>query len=405
MTAGARSLAGSTASAAWELAPFAEASAWSLLALIAYWVTGPAVQGDMWPPLAEAFVHGQLYIADRPWLELVPRAAGGQYVPLPPVPALLLVPLALFTDLTTTAHEIPGNVYASVVGAANVGLAFWLLRGWGVAPSPRRWLTAGFAFTTHWWVAGMAGPHHFAETTAVFFALICLNLAVRQKWPMVGGLMLGLAAGSRLPVGLALPAVLALYGEDWRPRPSWLLVLAGLALPVAALAWYNVARFGSPIDFGYAHIPSGDAGLLITDEPWFRDGLMSVSYIPRHLEVMFVRFFDVVAQPPFLRPNINGLSLLLTAPFIFWSVMARGRLVWILWLSVVLVLVPDLLWGTWGFAQFGYRRILDVMPLLLLLLGIVFRERIGLAGRATIVIGIAVHAYGIFVWNVLGFVS
>jgi hypothetical protein len=405
VTAGARSLAGYTTRAAWELAPFAEATAWSLLALVAYWVTGPAVQGDMWPPLAEAFVHGQLYVADWPWLELVPRAAGGQYVPLPPVPALLLVPLALFTNLTTAAHEISGNVYASVVGAANVGLAFWLLRGWGVALSPRRWLTAGFAFTTHWWVAGMAGPHHFAETTAVFFALICLNLAVRQRWPILGGLMLGLAAGSRLPVGLALPAVLALYGEDWRPRGSWLLVLAGLALPVAALAWYNVARFGSPIDFGYAHIPSGDAGLLITDEPWFREGLLSISYIPRHLEVMFVRFFDVVAQPPFLRPNINGLSLLLTAPFIFWSVRARGRLAWILWLSVVLALVPDLLWGTWGFAQFGYRRILDVMPLLLLLLGTVFRERMHLAGRATVVVGIVVHAYGIFVWNVLGFVG
>jgi hypothetical protein len=63
------------------------------------------------------------------------------------------------------------------------------------------------------------------------------------------------------------------------------------------------------------------------------------------------------------------------------------------------------MWGTWGFAQFGYRRILDVMPLLLLLLGIVFRERIGWAGRATIVIGVVVHAYGIFVWNVLGFVG
>ena len=405
MTADARSLAGSTARAAWEFAPFTEATAWSVLALVAYWVTGPPAQGDMWPPLAEAFAHGKVYIADRPWLELVPRPAGGQYVPLPPVPALLLVPLSVFTDLTSPAHEIAGNVYASIVGAANVGLAFWLLRGWGVAPSPRRWLTAGFAFTTHWWVAGMAGPHHFAETTAVFFTLICLNLAVRHKLPMVGGMMLGLAAGSRLPVGLALPAVLSLYGEGWRPRSSWILVLAGLAIPAAALAWYNVARFGSAIDFGYAHIPHGDGGQLITDEPWFREGLMSITYIPRHLEVMFVRFFDVVAQPPFLRPNINGLSLLVSAPFIFWSPLARGRLVWILWLSVVLVLVPDMMWGTWGFAQFGYRRILDVMPLLLLLLGMVFRERIGLAGRATIVIGIAVHAYGIFVWNVLGFVG
>ena len=217
--------------------------------------------------------------------------------------------------------------------------------------------------------------------------------------------MLGLAAGSRLPMGLALPAVLALYGDTWRSRRQWLLVLSGLLLPVLLMAGYNLARFGSPIDFGYAHIPSGDEGLLITDEPWFTEGLMSITYIPRHLEVMFIRFFDIVPQPPFLRPNITGLSLLLTAPFIFWSLVARGRLVPILWLSVILVMLPDLMWGTWGFAQFGYRRILDVLPLLMLLLAIAFKERIGWPARATILLGVAVHAYGIFVWNVLGFVA
>ena len=376
MSVGARTMAALTARAAIQLSPFAEAAAWSLAALVVYWITGPPVQGDVWPPLAEAFTHGKLYLAqDRPWLELVPRVGGGQYVPFPPVPALLLVPVALVMHPASIAQEIPGNVYASIVGAANVGLAFWLLRGWGVAPSPRRWLTFGFAFTTHWWVAGMAGPHHFAETTAVFFALISLNLAVRQRLPIVGGLMLGLAAGSRLPVGLALPAVLALYGDTWRSRQQWMLVLAGLALPVLGMAGYNLARFGSPIDFGYAHIPSGDAGLLITDEPWFKEGLMSITYIPRHLEVMFLRFFDIVSQPPFLKPNLTGASLLLTMPFIFWSLLARGRLVPIIWLSVLLVMIPDLTWGTWGFAQFGYRRILDVMPLLLILLAMVFKDR------------------------------
>ncbi len=405
MTGTARAIAALTGRAA-QFPPLAEAAAWSLLALVVYWLTGPAVQGDMWPPLAEAFLDGKLYLAeDRPWLELVPRMGGGQYVPLPPVPALLLLPVALVMDPASLAQEIPGNVYASIVGAANVGLVFWLLRGWGVAQSSQRWLTFGFAFTTHWWVAGMAGPHHFAETSAVFFALIALNLAVRRQWPMVGGLMLGLAAGARVPVGLALPAVLALYGGGWRPTRSWILVAAGLLLPVVALAGYNIARFGSPFDFGYAHIPSGEHGLLITDEPWFKEGLISITYIPRHLEVMFTRFFDIVAEPPYLRPNITGASLLLTAPFIFWSLLARGRLAVILWLSVILVILPDLMWGTWGFAQFGYRRILDVMPLLMLLLAIAFRERIGGFPKATILFGATVHAYGIFAWNVLDFVG
>jgi hypothetical protein len=388
------------------VAPQLEALAFSAVALVVYWITGPPQQGDMWPPLAEAFLNGRLYVdPDRPWLELVPRPDGGQYVPLPPAPALLLVPVSLLTGPQSWSTELPGNVYTSVVGAANVGLAYWLLLGWGVAPSPRRWLTFGFAGTTHWWVAGMAGPHHYAETCGVLFTLLALNLAVRRRWPWAAGLLLGLAAASRLPMGLALPVLLALYADDWRPRPAHAVLLAGLALPAIAVAGYNVARFGSPFDFGYAHIPHGEEGLLITDEPWFTEGLMSVSYIPRHLNVMFLETFQVVAEAPFLKPSYSGAALWLTAPIYFLALLARGRMAILIGACVVLVLIPDLMWGTWGFAQFGYRRILDAVPLLLLLLGMAFREQIGWGARLVILAGVAVHAYGIYVINVFQFVA
>ena len=385
-----------------------EAAGLALLALVVYWVTGPRAEGDMWPPLAEAFLSGQLHLdQDRPWLELVPRPEGGQYVPLPPVPALTLIPVALVTGPGTPWGELDGNVYASIVGAINVGLAYWLLLGWGVAPSPRRWLTIGFAFTTHWWVAGMAGPHHYAEICAVMFLLGSLNLAVRGRAPIAAGLLLGVAAGSRLPVGLAFPAVGAIYARaaGWRIGMDQLRLAAGVAVPALLLAVYNVARFGSPINFGYAHIPSGDEGLLITDEVWFQEGLMSVTYIPRHLKVMFLDGFQVVGEAPFLKPSLSGASLVLTAPFLFLAVLARDRIVPWLWLGVGLVLIPDLLWGTWGFAQFGYRRILDVLPLLLLLLGLAYRDRSDWILRALVIFGAVVHAYGIYVINVLEFIA
>ncbi len=392
-----------------NLPPAAEAVAFAAVALVTYWITGPPATGDMWPPLAEAFLDGKLYLAvDRPWLELVPRSDGGQYVPLPPVPALTLIPLAIVTGPDTILGELPGNTYASVVGAINVALAFWLLYGWGVAPSPRRWLTAGFAFSTHWWVAGMAGPHHFAEICAVMFGLLGLNLAIRRRSAPLAGVLLGLAAGSRLPAGLALPAFAALFA--WRPDDGWKLrrehawLLAGVGVVSLGLAAYNGARFGSPIDFGYAHIPSGESG-LITDEPWFSEGLLSISYIPRHLKVIFIDGFQVVPEAPYLRPSLSGASLVLTAPFLFLAGLARGRFAAALWVSVGLVMLPDLMWGSWGFAQFGYRRILDVLPLMLLLLGLVYRERISWIGRAAILWAIAIHAYGIWVINVLGFVS
>ena len=380
-----------------------EPTAFGLVALVVYWITGPPAAGDMWPPLAEAFLSGQLHLAeDRPWLELVPRPGGGQYVPLPPVPALTLLPAALVTGPGTPWGELDGNVHGSVVGALNVGLACWLLAGWGVASVPRRILTVGFAGTTHWWVAGMAGPHHYAQLCGVLFTLLALNLAVRRRWPIAGGLLLGLAAGARLPMGLALPVILGLYGSGWRPHRSWPLILGGLALPALAVAWYNVARFGSPLDFGYARIPSGQDG-LVTDEPWFSEGLLSITYVPRHLEVMLLALPDVVGEAPWLRPNLSGMSLLLTAPFLFLAFLARGRHAGLLWVGVALVMTPNLLHGSWGFAQFGYRFILDAVPLLLLLLGSAYRERESWVLLVTVAIGVVVHAYGIWVINVLGF--
>lgn len=381
------------------LAPWLEALLLGLVWLVVYWFTGPPRDADLWPLLAEAFIDGRTYLdRDRPWLELIPRPEGGQYSPMPPMPAVLIAPVIAITG------NIDGNTYASVIGAANVGLAYWLLVGWGTAHSPRRWLTIGFAGTTHWWAAGVGGPHLFAQTCGVFFTLLALNLAVRRSWPVVAGLMVGFAAASRLPTGFVLPVVMGLFGGGWRPHRTWLSVLSGAALPAAAVAWYNVARFGSLFDFGYARIPSG-GGRLVTDERWFREGLLSPTYIPRHLKAIFIEGFAIVTEPPHVRPSWTGASLVLTAPFLFLSVLARGRWVWLLWLGVALVMLPNVLHGSWGFVQFGYRFILDAVPLLLLLLGTAFRKRIGWVAITTILFGIAVHAYGMWTIWVLNFVS
>jgi len=233
---------------------------------------------------------------------------------------------------------------------------------------------------------------------------VALNLAVRRRLPAAAGLCVGLAAGARLPMGLVLPIVLALFGDGWRPHRSWLTVIAGVVLPALAVAWYNLARFGSPLDFGYTRIPSGQDG-LVTDEPWFSEGILSLSYIPRHLNVIFLEGFDVVGEAPHLRPSLSGMSLVLTAPFLFLAAMARGRWVPILWLSVLLVMLPSLTHGSWGFAQFGYRFILDAVPLLLLLLGTAYRDRADWLLRTLVLVGVAVHAYGIWAITVLEFVG
>jgi hypothetical protein len=379
----------------------------ALLALAVYWFTGPpGAGGDQYVPLADAFLRGRLSIpVDRPWMELVPvgDGSGAQYSPFPPVPALTLMPVIALLGLFPGVGEVSGNVMSSVVGAVNVALAWSLLAAVGVALRPRLVIVVGFAFTTHWWVAGMGGTHHYAAVVATFFLLLSLHLCVHRRWPAMAGLALGLAAGSRLPTGLALPVLLAFFADRWRPSRRHLQLLLGLAVPAALFAAYNLARFGSPFDTGYAHIPSGEAGGVVTDEAWFSHGLISPLYIPRHLYAIFVQGPVLVSEFPYLKPSFTGLSLTLSAPFLFWAVKARGPLVAVTWLSVALVLLPDVMHGSWGFAQFGYRFILDAVPLVLLLLGWAYRERASWSLVAAVAFSVAVHTWGIVVWNLYGF--
>ena len=383
-------------------------SLWSLAALLYLWTVSERVALDSFLPLADGFLHGRLYIDQpMPWLELVPRPEGGFYPPFPPMPAVVLVPfVALF------GPGFDQGIATALFGGANVALLWLLLRRAGVASNSAGWLTAALAIgSVHWWAAGTGTAWLHAQVVAVFFALLALHLAIRRRWPLVAGLLLGCAAASRLPMGFTLPLYVALFMElrfpPWLRRPSaaevraGALVLAGLAIPAALVAAYNVARFGSPFDFGYTRIPG------VLDEPWYAQGILSIEYIPRHLHLIFMRGFDYVDAFPWFRPNWSGASLVLTMPILLWLVKARSvtPLIAYGWIAIGLGLLPDLLHGAPGFAQLGYRFVLDVLPIMLLMLGWVFRDRMSIEAKIAIAIGIAVNAYGVWAVTVVNFVS
>lgn len=398
----------------------------AVIAFLAYQVTGPVpqqVDGFGW--LARALLEGRLHLTlpESGAVEQVLRPGGGWYLPYPPGPAVVLLPLvAIFPDVD------PGLV-AAIFGALNVVLLHVVLRRIGLGWNASTWLAVGFGFgSVAWWSAGTADVWNFAHTLSMTFTFIALLLAVSGRSPLAAGIIFGIAAACRLPIGLTLPLYLALYARatlppfnasgawqrvtevpalfvaalrDVRVRPA-LVFLAGLAIPALLVAGYNFARFGSPTDFGYNDIPG------ISTEPWFSEGVLSLSYIPRHIHVMFVRGFDFVDyQFPWFRPNWTGLSLLISTPVFLWLAKARSRstLVAFGWLAVALALLPIVTHGTVGQTQFGYRFSQDVAPILWLLLGWVFRERMPVEAKAAILIGVLVNAYGIWAIYNQNFVS
>lgn len=385
----------------------------TVLAGVIYWATNPErVELDGFVPLADALLHGHLYIGpEYGYLEHAPGPAGGGYMPYPPAPVLFVLPVvALF------GPTVDQSIAAAIIGAANILLLWLVFVRLDVTPVARCWLLAAFAFgSVHWWAAGEGTVWLFAHISAVFFALSALLLALHGTRPFLAGFLLGLGAASRVPVGLTMPLYLALYGRwpvRWPPKLSAKSVLplipflAGFAIPVVVTMAYNVARFGDPAEFGYNLVLNSEGKSVLT-ESWYTQGINSLAYIPRNLNVMFLKTFDFVEEFPWFRPNWIGTSLILTTPIFLWLYRAHGRnrLLIYGWISIVTGLALVVTHGGIGWTQFGYRRILDVAPILWPMLGWVFRRGISKEAMAAIIIGIVVNAYGIWAIEVLHFVS
>jgi hypothetical protein len=352
------------------------------------WVGGQDSGTDEFIPLAGALLHGTFAVEARSWVELVP-VGSAWYVPFPPVPALFYLPVVAIMGGRPWNEELASGVMPAILGGVAVTLAFLLLRKRDVSEQPALWITAGFALSTLFWVAGTGGTHLMAQASATVFLLGALWFALDRRRPFVAGLLFSLAVGSRLPIGACLPLFIYLYRRD-----TWRFVVG--AIPVAAaLGLYNLARFGSLVDFGYARIPSSSSSNgLVTGEPWFKDGIESPSYIPQGLEAMLWSWPTIdPARFPFVRPSLQVDSLLIAAPFLAWAALARGRLAVAVGLAAILVITVDLMHGSVGFAQFGYRFILDATPLLIILLGIAMPRRAPIPFRIAVIVGAVATAY------------
>ena len=175
-------------------------------------------------------------------------------------------------------------------------------------------------------------------------------------------------------------------------------VIAG-GVPLALLyVGYNLLRWGTPLDDGYAQLTQGDV--------FFNHGLFSPLYLLRHLKAIFLEPPDFVPGTPFfLRPHFIGMSLFLTTPAFVWIFLAlreirRDIVVAATALAALLALLPDLFHGTVGFQQFGYRFSIDAQPFLIALAlagdGLfrgIWRRRPTIIFILAIVLSLAVNIY------------
>jgi hypothetical protein len=214
---------------------------------------------------------------------------------------------------------------------------------------------------------------HTSQVCGLTFLLLATIEALGAGRPALCGLLLGLAAAARPPLGFALPFFAPMLWRQKHPARAALAFAAPLALCAAALLAYNRARFGAFLDFGYTRM---DVGPVL--RPFLEQGLFGVVHLPRNIFYAFLNLPRPVAAFPFLKLDPMGNGLLFTSPFLVGVFLRRpsGEWGWAAALAGATVLSTNLLYFSTGYAQFGWRYALDAMPFLVLLAAAGF-------GRAT----------------------
>ena len=320
---------------------------------------------DYYGRLAQAILAGRWWLTESPpWLNELLACGDGRYcVAYPPLPAVLAIPLAAF--LPTALAQV---LVSRVAGGVSSGILYLGLRAFG---APRAVAALGAVLSavgTTLFFSSVDGRAWFdAHAAAMPFLCAAFLFAARGDRPWLVGVMIGLATLSRLPVVAATPALallLARRSGTPLPRVARDIVLGGLPFAAIYVA-YNLLRWGTPLDAGYPRLAEGDV--------FFTQGVFSLFYLPRHLYAIFLESPEFVEGTPwFLRPGITGMALFFTTPALLWVFAAlrhvrRDPAIALAGAAAILALLPDVLHGTVGFAQFGYRFSLDAQPFLIAL--------------------------------------
>ncbi|MHB8416882.1 MAG: hypothetical protein ACYDCL_02330 [Myxococcales bacterium] len=358
---------------------------------------------------AEAFLHGQTALpVPPPNLNDWARVGSNWYVSFPPFPAVVMMPFVwLF------GYQFDDVSFTVFFAALGVALFFLLLQKLSAAGESERTekenaaLALLFAFGTVDFYCSIRGEVWFtAEVIGVTCTCLYLLAAHRAEHPALAGLALGCAAITRTPLAFSVVYFAmelfapsgALELADLRRRRAEILEkglqFAGPVLAIAIpMMWMNHVRFGSPLEFGHAHLFNNRVNGDIA-----RWGLFNAHYLPRNVRAAFLLLPGLswpAGGTPRLTFDPHGMSLFVTTPlflFLLWPRL-RPRLHRLVWLTVGAVSLPGFFYQNDGWRQFGFRFSLDYTPYLFLLLALGGR-RFGRTFWALAAAGLAVNLWG-----------
>lgn len=330
---------------------------------------------------------------------------GHKYLPLGPLPGVLLIPFLPLLELGLNLVAI-----CLLFTLLNAWLLYKVLIEIGVSDVRLKWSLLLFFGGTVYLSTAVNGTSWFlAHIVTITFLMMAVLMVLNRKLALLAGVLLGLAGMSRFTVLFALPFFVAmlLYKQGQEGERVAMrqfagrvgMLLLGLAGPVLLLALYNYARFGNPLDTGYSHVVLKDPVLAEA----MRQGLFSLAHVPKNLFMLllqgplpFPNENAAVLQFPYVTPSMWGMGIFFTSPALVYIFRARLRtpVVWACWLAVLCVMVPIITYYGVGWIQFGYRYALDFTPFLVMIAALGFPIAMSNKARVLIALSVLVNVWG-----------
>lgn len=340
--------------------------------------------------LADAWLHGHTWIVQPPAAIDAVTFEGHYYIVEAPMPAVLMLPLAIFAG--ADANE---TLICVISAAAAIAALDLLLGRMGVVGSDRNWLLVFAATgTALWWCASFPAVWMFAHVATVMFLAFALAEWYGKRRYWLVGAMFAAAALSRFPAILAVMPFLywAWISQKESRARSVGMFLAGFAPLLLAQVAYNLVRWHSPLDIGFTIFYHEDTNVGSPVGSPF-----GIAHIPFNVYSWVFLSPQFYVDFPWVRPTGWGVALTFTSPALLLSFAApRSVESTVLWSSAILVAIPALLYFTNGFEQFGMRHTLDFTPFLFCLMARGLPQMRNAAAFVLLIFSSLANAYGVW---------
>jgi hypothetical protein len=370
------------------------------IGVVYFSINGQKMPIDRMMTLAQQVLHGHLdsetFRATADSVEI----GGRYYIAVGPLQLLPYLPFALVPSL----HFLASSIIDLAIGIPAALVALPLARAYGARGAAAYWVACFVAFGTLLFYVTAAGGFYLLAHAESFLALtlFLIEWAGRRR-PAVLGVCLGLSFLARPTTVLAaIPFGIALLWSRRRAIGSAAGTAAAFAIPicvaVAAYGWFNWARFGSPLQTGYAISYLPQPGLNARRAL----GLFSIAQVPENIRLALLAPFQTTSKPPFFTADPYGLSMLLVSPALLTSLRAgfREHGARLLWIAAGLVAIPVFLYYGGGYVQYGFRYSLDFTPFLVALVAMGSIRWRGRLERVLVVASVVSVSYGILWHNV-----